>query len=44
MAAYRMFSAGHHGKAQLFVVLGSLLQVIDDDNDVIDSLKHEMQH
>jgi hypothetical protein len=36
-----MLAPGHDGEAELFIVFGCLLEVIDHDNYMIDSLKHE---
>ena len=41
MAAHRMLAAGNDSEAELLIIFGCLFQIIDDDNDMIDPLKHK---
>ena len=41
MAPHRMLTAGNDGETQLLVIFGRLFQIIDDNNDMIDPLKHK---
>ena len=41
VAAHRMLAAGNDSKPQLLIVFGCLFQIIDDDNNMIDPLKHK---
>src|SRR5262245_37122797 len=36
-----MFATGNDREAQLLVIFGRLLEIIDDDDDMIDHLKHK---
>ncbi len=40
VAADRVLAAGNDGEAELFIVFRRLSQIIDDDDEVIDSLNH----
>jgi hypothetical protein len=35
-----VLAAGHNGKAELAVVVGRLIEIVDGDDQVIDALKH----
>jgi hypothetical protein len=41
VAAYRMPPTGNDGEAQLLVISGCLVEVMDDNDQVINSLNHE---
>src|SRR3990170_3783040 len=43
VAAHRMAPAGHDGEAEPRVILRSLVEVSDDDDEVIDAFKHICQ-
>ena len=40
MAAHRMLAAGNDSEAQLLIVFRRLIEILNDDNQMIDSLNH----